>query len=140
MSISTLFGRIINSPYLIMSKSKNKIYQVLASRIKGKGEGENVLADFWDSTCDLTVKTAFWKSKVASDTSEVCNTFHTCVAIYPLSLVCYLNCYFQAEIQQQTISDSEGSWSCRTPVRTPRWRTGYKQVQVVLKQIQVYGY
>ena len=67
-----------------MASDKSKKVQVLASRIKGKGEGEKVLADFWDYTCDLTVKTAFWKSKVASDTSE-------------------------AEIQQQTISDSEES-------------------------------
>ena len=44
--------------------NKTKKARVLASRIKGKGEGEEVLTDFWDYTCDLTVKTAFWKSNV----------------------------------------------------------------------------
>lgn len=44
--------------------SNNKKAQVLASRIMGKGDGEKVLTDFWDYTCDLTVKTAFWKSTV----------------------------------------------------------------------------
>ena len=51
-------------PYPIMAANKTKKAQVLASRIKGKGEGEEVLTDFWDYTCDLTVKTAFWKSNV----------------------------------------------------------------------------
>ena len=40
------------------SDKRNKV-QVLASRIKGMGDGEEVLIDFWDYTCDLTVKTAF---------------------------------------------------------------------------------
>ena len=50
-------------PYPILA-SNNKKAQVLASRIMGKGDGEKVLTDFWDYTCDLTVKTAFWKSTV----------------------------------------------------------------------------
>ena len=62
------------------SDKRNKV-QVLASKIKGMGDGEEVLIDFWDYTCDLTVKTAFWKSKAASDTSEVCNTFHTSIVL-----------------------------------------------------------
>ena len=37
---------------------------MLASRIKGKGSDEQVLSDFWDYTCDLVVKTAFWKSSI----------------------------------------------------------------------------
>ena len=69
------------NPYLIISKSKSKMYQVLASRMEGKGDGENLFADFWDYLCDLTVKTAFWKSSVAFDTSEVCNTFHTSIVL-----------------------------------------------------------
>lgn len=52
------------NPYLIMTANKTKKAQVLASRIKGRGEGEEILTDFWDYTCDLTVKTAFWKSNV----------------------------------------------------------------------------
>ena len=73
-----------------MASDKSKVLQVLASRIKGKGEGEKVLADFWDYTCDLTVKTAFWKSKVASDTSEVCNTFHTSIVLQFTSFLWYV--------------------------------------------------
>jgi len=52
------------SPYPIMAANRSEKAQVLASRIKGKGDGEEVLTDFWDYTCDLTVKTAFWKSNV----------------------------------------------------------------------------
>jgi len=51
-------------PYPIMAANKSKKAQVLASRIRGKGEGEEVLTDFWDYTCDLTVKTAFWKNSI----------------------------------------------------------------------------
>ena len=51
-------------PYPIMAANKTKKARMLASRIKGKGDGEEVLTDFWDYACDLTVKTAFWKSNV----------------------------------------------------------------------------
>ena len=44
--------------------------RVLASRIKGKGEEEEVLSDFWDYTCDLAVKTAFWRSNTVQQLKE----------------------------------------------------------------------
>ena len=57
------------NPYLIMATSKSKKVQVLASRIKEKGEGEEVLSEFWDYTCE--VKTAFLKSKVVQQEEEL---------------------------------------------------------------------
>ena len=59
-----------------MATSKSKKVQVLASRIKGKGGGEEVLSDFWDYTCDLTVKTAFLKSKVVQQEEELPSLDH----------------------------------------------------------------
>jgi len=57
-------------PYPIMAACKSKRVQVLASRIKGKGSDEQVLSDFWDYTCDLVVKTAFWKSSIVQQLTQ----------------------------------------------------------------------
>ena len=76
-------------PYLIMASDPRNKVQVLASRLKGMGNGVEVLSDFWDYACDLTVKTAFWKSKVVIDTSEVCNTFHTSIVLQSTPFLWY---------------------------------------------------
>ena len=89
------------NPYLIMAANKTEKAQVLASRIKGKGEGEEVLSDFWDYTCDLTVKTAFWTRD--TNTFLVVVMAHKEIIIKYLRFLSYLDaiwntfdsCYFR---------------------------------------------
>ena len=58
------------NPYLNLATHKNKKFWVLASRIKGEGDGEVLLSDFWDYICDLAVKTAFWRSNIVRQAEE----------------------------------------------------------------------